>query len=298
MNETPARRRNDASHFSSVALSALIVDDDPSYRAYVSALSRRLGFKVETACDGEEALTKLPAAFDLLVVDCEMPRLNGMRFMEEARSSGAIGHAYTVMLTAREDIQTKIAALTSGYDDFVTKGATEVEIVAKIVSARRMAARQRMLDLTVGELYGLTAVDGLTGVFNRKYFFDEAEKMLNDSDPVSVVLLDVDHLKDVNRSYGHAAGDGVLRDLGDLLTRSTRSDDILARYNGDEFAMLLPEAAPAEAEAIAQRLAERVGQLRWQAGEKTFGITVKTSFASSTMLEAPTLSKLMSAAER
>jgi two-component system cell cycle response regulator len=293
-----AERRQSPTRSTDPPLRLLVVDDDADYRAYVAALTRRLGFWVDTAEDGEAALQRLThAAYDAAIIDQEMPRLNGTALIAWLRAIDQTKGLYAVMLTGREDIDTKLAALEAGFDDFLTKGSSEEEIVAKLVAARRVAARQRTMDTAVRELYGLATRDDLTGVFNRRFFISEAERMLAEGTIVNVVLLDVDDFKVVNDTHGHLAGDAVLRDVGTALMRNTRPDDVVARFGGDEFVVAIPDLEIAVVESIAERLTRAIAACEWGSTVR-FRVAASAGFASSRFLSDPTLAQLLNAADR
>jgi PleD family two-component response regulator len=170
MNAHPERRRA-VSQSGGPPLRLLVIDDDENYRAYLLVLGQRLGFAVDDAVDGEAGLAKLSAGgYDVAIIDHEMPRVNGIDVIRALRGEAATQATYALMLTAHDDMTTKLAALEAGFDDFVSKSSSEKEIVAKIVASRRIAARQRTLDVAIRELYGLATRDDLTGVFNRRFF--------------------------------------------------------------------------------------------------------------------------------
>jgi len=280
-------------------LRVLVVDDEPSYRAYVVTLTRRLGFVAEEAADGSAALEKLAqTTYDVAIIDQQMPRVTGLDVIAHIRADPSTRTLYAVMLTAREDVETKLTALDAGFDDFLTKGSSELEISAKLVAARRIAARQRTLDGTIRELYGLATRDELTGVFNRRFLLTEADRLIAGGKPLSLILFDLDGFKEVNDTYGHLAGDSVLRDIGALFLRNTRPEDLIARYGGDEFVMLISDLKRDDVQRIAGRLARDIHQLRWTAGEQTFGITVTTGTATSDALARHAISHLLNAADR
>jgi two-component system cell cycle response regulator len=281
------------------ALRLLIVDDEPNYCAWLFALTRRLGFAIEIAHDGESALERLAErAFDIAVIDLEMPRINGIDLITRIRAQDSTKMLYALMLTGRSEIETKLTALAAGFDDFLGKSSPEAEIVAKLTAARRIAARQRMLDTTVRELYGLATRDELTGVFNRRFFVGETERLLAARAIVNVVLFDLDEFKVVNDTYGHLAGDRVLRDVGALFHRHTRPEDLIARYGGDEFVLVVPHLMPDEIERVATRLANDVRALQWSTDREPFSLDVTIGFASSALLAQPALEQLLEAADR
>jgi diguanylate cyclase (GGDEF)-like protein len=260
---------------------------------------RRLGFAVTCAEDGAAGAVYIGReAFDLLVIDCEMPRMNGFELVELVRTSEHCVDSYTLMLTARTDIETKIAALRTGFDDFLVKSMNETEIVARIGAARRLIVRQRRLDAAVRELYGLATRDELTGLFNRRFFFGEAERRLAEGAPIGIVFFDLDGFKHVNDTHGHLAGDRILRDIGALYLRRTRHEDLIARYGGDEFVMLVASTQPQEIERIAARLCDEIGAMQWTVGETTFRIGVTCGVAASVLLDRPEIERLLEAGDR
>lgn len=295
---TTDRRRVNAGGRDPDPLRLLIADDDADYSAYIRVLARRIGFQVDIAADGEMACQKLEReSYDVAVVDHEMPRLNGLGVIACIRSTEATKGLYAVMLTGREDIDTKLRAIEAGFDDFVTKSSSEAEVVAKLVAAKRLAARQRTLNQTVRELYGLATRDELTTVFNRRFFVDETERMLSEGAALNLLLFDLDGFKQINDRYGHLAGDRVLRDVGILFQKSTRPPDLIARYGGDEFVMVINDLTIEDVESIAARLAADLRALRWSSSGISFGISVTTGLSTTALLPRPTLEQLVDAAD-
>lgn len=280
-------------------LRILLVDDDADYRAYIAALTRRLGFWVDTADDGQAGLDRLrQGTYDMAIIDQDMPRLNGISTVAALRASEATRTLYTVMLTSHDDIETKLAALDAGFDDFLPKKSSEREIVAKLTAGRRLAARQRTMDDAIRDLYGLATRDDLTGAFNRRFFISETERLLAEGVAVSVVLVDLDGFKNINDTFGHLAGDQVLRDVATTLHMQTRAEDVVARFGGDEFVIAVPHSEIEVIEKICNRLSHAIGDMRWSANGQTFSVGVSSGIASSRLLEAPTLLQLMAAADR
>ncbi len=258
-----------------------------------------MGFAVDVAADGHAAMERLSEqSFEIAVIDQEMPRMTGIEVIRNVRAQERNQQVYAIMLTGRAGMETKLNALGAGFDDFLSKASPEAEILAKLVVARRIAARQRTLDTTVRELYGLATRDELTGVFNRRFFFAEAERLLAAQSVVDLVLFDLDDFKRVNDTYGHLTGDRVLRDVGTLFDRHTRAEDLIARYGGDEFVLLVPHLALENLAYVAERLSRCIRALQWSAGVDTFTIGVSTGLATSRLIEQPTLTQLLDAADR
>ena len=299
VNDAPNDRRRIDSFADPQPLRLLVVEDDPGYRAYIAMVTRRMGFAVDAADGAEGALDAVAAAaYDVVLVDHEMPRMTGIDLIARLRAGETSRGVYAVMLTGHEDQATKITALNAGFDDFVSKSTAEVELVAKLSAARRVAARQRTMNVTIRELYGLATRDELTGLFNRRFFTAEVERLLAEETPVGIVLFDVDDFKQVNDTRGHLAGDRVLRDIGALFHRHTRPEDVVARFGGDEFVMTIPGARVPPLGKIAARLARQVRALQWDSEGTPFGVDVSTGIASSRLLVQPALAELLDAADR
>ena len=251
------------------------------------------------APDGEAALECVAHnAYDVVILDQQMPKMTGIETIARIRAEESTKALYVLMLTAREDLETKLTALNAGFDDFVTKMAMEEELVAKLTAGGRVAARQRTMDVAIRELYGLATRDELTGVFNRRFFIAETERLLAAGTTMNIVLFDLDGFKLVNDTYGHLAGDRVLRDVGALFHRNTRPEDIAARFGGDEFVLAIPHLDIGSIERIAARLTEDISAFEWAAGESRFRVGVSTGVASSLLLATPSLAQLFNAADR
>jgi two-component system cell cycle response regulator len=295
----PTERRHTDATPDAQPLRLLVVDDDENYRSYIVALTQRVGFAVDQAPDPATALEALAGgAYDAAIVDHEMPQMTGVDLITRLRAADATKSIYAVMLTGHEGMDTKLAALNAGFDDFVAKSSAELEIVAKLAAARRVTARQRTMDVAIRELYGLATRDELTGLFNRRFFMAEVDRMLAQETPVSVILFDLDEFKQVNDTHGHLAGDRVLRDIGALFHRNTRPEDIVARFGGDEFVMAIPQLQIRDIERIAERLARDVRGLHWVLEGAAFTLGISTGIASSRLLDHPSLAHMLNVADR
>ena len=293
MKPLPERRITDAvGDRLTFGITALIVDDESSYRAYITDIAERVGFAVAAVLDGPSALEMLSnSAFDVLIVNLDSPGTDGLQRI-------APKETYSILLTSQDDVDKKIAALEAGYDDFLSKSATELEVVAKLVAARRVITRQQTVDHLVRDLYGMASHDELTGVFNRRFLFAETEKVLGGGTAATLVLFDLDDFKKVNDTFGHVVGDRVLRDVGALFRRATRPDDLVGRYGGDEFIMVVTGSPFYLVESIADRLSSDIRELSWTIGNDEFSVGVSVGIASSHFLTDATLTQLLEAADR
>ena len=300
MLNSPSRRRADHEQpLDPHSVRVLIVDDDENFRIWLQRLMHRLGFAVESAFDGEHALSILRrSTFDLLISDYQMPRFDGFDLIRAIRADPVLGNQYSVMLTGREDLESKIAALDAGYDDFLPKSCTEVEVVAKVVAAKRVVARQRSLLTAAREWQVLATRDELTGVATRRLLLDEVERSLREGRRIGIAIIDVDDFKPINDTFGHLAGDRILRDLGSLFRSRTRANDLIARYGGDEFLLFVPDQPLEDLSGAADRLTGEIAAHQWTVGEATFGVTATSGLAHSSLLENATIEQLLDVADR
>jgi diguanylate cyclase (GGDEF)-like protein len=296
----PSRRRGDGdAPPPDEPTRVLLVDDDENFRNWMALLMRRLGFAVHTADCGVSALERLhTGTYALLISDLEMPKMDGLALIQEIRATPQFAHQYAVMLTSRDDMESKINALTIGYDDFLTKGCTEVEVVAKIVAARRMLARNVSLTAAAKAWQLLASRDELTGVASRRALIAEAERCVAEGRPLGVALLDLDDFKQINDTFGHLTGDAILRDLGALFLRRTRVNDVIGRWGGDEFVLLVRDLPCGDLGGAADRLSREVESLQWNVAGVSFGVRLTAGIAHSSLLTEPSLERLLDAADR
>ncbi|HUP50553.1 MAG TPA: diguanylate cyclase [Thermoanaerobaculia bacterium] len=280
--EALGRRRGDAGPAAPV-VRILAVDDDAAYLRFLRLVLARAGFAVELAPSGEEALERLrhPPTIDILVIDLAMPGLDGIETVRKIHKDGPLQELYTILLIASSGTETKLRALESGLDDYLTKTASESEIVAKVRSAARRVELERRLHAANEELQLLALTDELTGIANRRALFRTGEQILAAGRSLSVVLFDLERFKDINDTYGHLAGDRILASVAAALKTYTRYGDIIGRYGGDEFFLLLPDTPPEEARQIAERLMGFLRQLRWTLNDTLVSVDAQYGVAGS-----------------
>ena len=281
-DEMPARRRDDYQP-ENTPIRVLAVDDDGAYLRRLRLVLTRAGFDVTTADDGAAAIERIRADRDIavLISDLSMPGMDGIETVRRAREASSFPGLYTILLTASDGTEVKLRALDSGLDDFLTKASSDSEIVAKLRSAARRLQMERRLHVENEELQTLALTDELTGVANRRALFREADAMLTERRNLVAVLFDLDRFKHINDTYGHLMGDRILADVAAALKANTRVGDVIARYGGDEFVLLLPDTPTDEAQAITNRIIRRVSDLRWVMGDYVVTASITTGLATS-----------------
>jgi two-component system, cell cycle response regulator len=234
----------------------LVIDDEVEVRKALVESLRRDGYDVWEAGDGATALEHLERQpFELVLTDIVMPQMDGLTLVRTAIRRGYAA-AYVVM-TAHNSVESAVEAMKSGAADYLPKPFPLDLlrlVVARTLHAQRLAARAKQVDL----YEKLAQTDGLTELNNYRFFQQRLSIELNRaqrfSRPLSLIMLDLDDFKAYNDIYGHQIGDQALRKLARLLQRSSRSYDLVARYGGDEFVIILPETTKKLAAEVAERI--------------------------------------------
>ena len=229
----------------------LIADDDPDILALLALLLERDGYGVVCATDGLEALRVAREAMpDLCVLDVSMPGADGYTVCRELLAQGA-GAPLVILLTAHAHTPARVSGLDAGAVDYIVKPFDRQELLARVRAALRTKIAR-------DELAAEAVTDSLTGLLNRGHLAAAAVEHValaaRTGRPLSCLLIDLDHFKAVNDTYGHAAGDAVLSETARRFARSVRRSDVLVRYGGEEFVVLLPETDTTGALTIAARL--------------------------------------------
>jgi two-component system, cell cycle response regulator len=253
----------------------LVVDDDVLLRRSLALQLTRAGYQVVEAEDGQQAWEMLQAeAFRFIITDWSMPVMDGLELVRKVRAAGLPGYTYIMLLTANTRKADVVTGLEAGADDYLTKPFDLHELRARVAIGVRILDLEARLLQSLAQVQELAVRDGLTGLYNRRAFdqrlADEVQRAARYWRPLSLMILDIDHFKQVNDSYGHPHGDQVLRDLAGLLRGCVRSTDFVARYGGEEFAIILPETSLQNAVAVAQLIQARVAGYSFappQAGE-------------------------------
>ena len=237
----------------------LVVDDSRTQLDWLVQVLLRDGYDVVTAATGREAIVKARTlAPDLVLLDMILPDMDGLEVLRLVKARPDERFLPVIILSVKSDVDSKVAGLRIGADDFISKPFAEQEILARCAAMLRIKKLQDQLRFTRRSLEEQSVTDALTGLKNRRYFDErfpeEFRRAQRYSDPVSLMMIDLDHFKQVNDQFGHQMGDVVLRDAAQVIKDSVRDPDICARYGGEEFAVILPKTHLGGALTVAERV--------------------------------------------
>lgn len=288
----------------------LYVEDSPTVAAQTTRLMERHGLQVIHVASAEQALELLQSALadnpgsggsmDIVVTDFYLKgRLTGGDLLHAIRAKLRLSQQEmpVLVITSVEPGDARQAEVFhAGANDFVSKPIIEEVLLARIRSLLLIKQQFNALKSQTEEMHQLAITDSLTGVRNKRYLLDHGEQFLADrrNQPVTAMLIDIDHFKKLNDSYGHITGDRVLEALGGLLLAQLREDTIAVRFGGEEFAILLPRCTLQEAGNRAESLRAQVEAMR-PAGH---AITISIGLASTSTRPDLDLTQLLTQADR
>jgi two-component system, cell cycle response regulator len=276
----------------------LIVDDDSTTLEFLNKHLQSAGHKTLLAKNGLQAIDMLYEHRPTIVVcDWMMPKMDGLKFCQTIKSLQEDYFIYFIMLTVKSGKNEILEAFGEGIDDFLSKPFDPGELLARINVGIRMASlynelseKTKKTNKLNADLSNLNAklkktsiTDALTGLFNRRQSMVKLKEMWNMAERYerifSCAMIDVDHFKNVNDTYGHLVGDDVLRQVASILSESTRETDHVFRVGGEEFMILFPYTLANEAETYLERCRELVSSRSFLSPEQELSLTISIGVA-------------------
>jgi diguanylate cyclase (GGDEF)-like protein len=252
----------------------LLIDDSKLIHPMVTALLGDEPVTIHSAFSGQTGLVlAVSLRPDLILLDVEMPDMDGFETCRRLKADPITANLPIIFLTARAGIEELVRGLNLGANDYVTKPFKLVELLSRVRAALRTSHLIRLLEETA-------LIDALTGLGNRAMFdarfSAEVALRIRSGNPLSCIVLDVDHFKQVNDKYGHPFGDHVLSKVGEALTEICRVEDVACRHGGEEFVVLAPRTSADQAALVAERMRVAIAKIPFV--QKGQAITVTCSF--------------------
>jgi diguanylate cyclase (GGDEF)-like protein len=284
----------------------LIVDDDPLAAERMKALIMAAGFEVRCVSSGAAALAALRKDFaPIVITDRVMPDMDGLTLCRTLRTEQFDGYIYVMLITIQDSEQDVLAGLDAGADDYLSKKISPAHLIARLRTAQRILTLEHSLRSVIEEKARQATTDTLTGANNRRYFtrhFSREIKRARRFDGVlSLLMLDIDHFKQINDRYGHGVGDQVLQQFAQRIAMNLREYDWYARLGGEEFAVVLPQTSLEDGGKVAEKLRRQIGETPMRCGSHSVPVTVSVGVAELRCLnplEEPTVDRLLDIADR
>ncbi len=237
-------------------INVLIVDDDAVIRDSLFEFLEMSDYKPHKASSAEEALTLLKTTdIDVVITDIILPGMDGLELTDAIKKSS---NADVIVMTGYSGTYSYEQVIDIGASDLVFKPVRFKELLLRLKRVLREQRLTRERIQMLGKLQKLAITDGLTNLYNSRYFYNQLDLEVDRSNRynhlLSMLLLDIDHFKDYNDAYGHLEGDKVLFRIGEVIKTCLRKMDTAYRYGGEEFTVILPETTGEEALTVAERI--------------------------------------------
>jgi diguanylate cyclase (GGDEF)-like protein len=262
-----------------VILKVVVIDDDPTERRIIGLHLTAAGHTVQSASDGVEGLRLiLDSNPQLVITDWMMPHMDGMALCKALRQTKLGRQLYLIMLTGTGEDENQVEAFEAGADDYLIKPLRPRILAARLRACQRLLRLQEevrrdkeelrrcLAELSVAnrKLQQAALTDPLSGLYNRRYALDRLEQEWSAAQRsqrvLSCMIIDIDHFKRINDTYGHDVGDRVFCELTGVLLATVRRNDVICRLGGDEFLIVSPATDQEEAWVVAERLRDTVQQ--------------------------------------
>jgi diguanylate cyclase (GGDEF)-like protein len=266
-------------------MNVLIADDEPVSRRLLEILLNKWGYEVTVASDGEEAWRTLQDGTHprIAILDWMMPGMDGIQVCKKIRQHEAQFPTYVILLTARQATEDLHGRYESVADDYLAKPYAAQELRARLRHARRILELEDQLQTARDAIKVETTHDPLTGLWNRSSILEilhhELHRARRQTSPLAVLMIDVDHLKQINQRHGHLAGDAVLREAARRIRSSIRLYDSMGRYGGGQFVIVSPACDRPGALSQADRVRSRICQETIKTIEGDFPVTISLGIA-------------------
>ncbi|MEE9542816.1 MAG: response regulator [Thermodesulfobacteriota bacterium] len=268
--------------------SILIIEDDVKTSSLWSRVLAS-NYNCITAKSGEEGLEAMDKEIpDLVLLDLLLPDMHGLDLLKRVKKNPVMEEISVIIVSSINDLETRVKGIDLGSDDYLVKPVNALEMLARVRAAIRKTHARKKLKQTLNEVFKLSITDSLTGLYNRQYFNSYLEKLMassrRHSRKFSLLFVDIDRFKAVNDKFGHLIGDNVLKNMADIFEDNLRASDVIARFGGEEFVILLSDTDLKGGEALAEKLRTDVEAFDFDGLEKN-SITVSVGVSESSEVD-------------
>lgn len=277
----------------------LIAEDDSVTRQVIHQVLDQMGHECQIAHDGVQAWELFQGSHvDVIISDCMMPGMDGLELCRRVRAHPKDNYPYFIFLTVLGDKSDMLTGMIAGADDYLRKPLDSDELQVRLIAASRvtslhaqLADKRRQLDEMNQRLFEQAREDPLTRLGNRLKLREDLEGMraraARYDHKYGVVLFDVDHFKLYNDTYGHLAGDEVLRTVAEVAVTCVRAVDTVYRFGGEEFLAILPNQSISACAEVAERLRRAIEELGILHEGKAVTISAGVAASSARCVRTP-----------
>lgn len=270
-------------------LRVLIAEDDNTSRRMLEVLLGKWGYSVVSACNGNDAWKILQQANapQMIILDWMMPGMDGVEVCRRIRENRNQNdwYKYVIMLTAKSSSQDVLEGMKAGADDYIVKPFNPVELQVRLNVGKRIVELQSELIAARETMRFQATHDMLTTVWNRNSILElleaEIQRARRSSVPLGVAIVDIDHFKSINDTYGHPIGDLVIRETTHRIQTSLRRYDVVGRYGGEEFLIILPDTPAGQVPLIAERIRQAIDGTPFNMGGHCIQVTISIGTISA-----------------
>lgn len=278
----------------------LVVDDSPVNLQVVGTTLDEIGYSTTFANNGFQAIERFKSARpDLVLLDMMMPDMDGLEVCNILKAADP--DVPIIFLTASHEPEHLLKAFEQGAVDYVTKPFNKPELAARVKNHLMLRYAFNELKIALNEMERLAKTDGLTGLLNRRSLLEIAEQEFARAQrynrSLSVLILDIDHFKRINDTYGHPIGDVVIQTVASILNETLREADSVGRYGGEEFVVVLPETTLEQASEVAERIRDQVAKKLISNDFRNLQVTISIGI-SALKTETHTIDEMLQRADK
>lgn len=264
----------------------LIIDEQEKSVEFLKKHLETEGYHINGLISGKDVLELCAREkFDLILLSLNLSGVSGLEVCTKIKQCEGTCDIPVMLITSHREIEEKLDALSHGAQDFITKPFNMEELKARIRVALRVKASKDALKDRTSVLEETSLKDELTGLFNRRYIKERMYEEISRADrfghAVSCIIFDVDQFKVINNVYGHENGDLILKEIAEILKQNIRTIDVLGRYGGEEFVIILPQTDISGALTVAEKLAKAIESNKFYIKDTAINITVSIGVASN-----------------